>query len=270
MPIGLNFPGKEKDERVVMLRRRHPFILFKQNFIFLLYFLIPVAIYAVAKFWLTFILNFPIYPMVVLLVSVYYSFFLLFLLIEWIDYYFDVWVITNKRLIDVDQIGLFKRVVSETRLDRIQDVTVDITGLFGTLFHYGNVHVQTAARTQRFEIKQVSNPAEIRTTILNMYDEYTRRLAKRPHKPDTQLPGQSSQPNQPGSPASAEAVSSQPASPVGGPVASEPSVAPADGTQPQPAPSVLPPAGGVQPQSPSATPPASADNSPDVDQPPSN
>ncbi|NQV13371.1 MAG: PH domain-containing protein [Parcubacteria group bacterium] len=264
MPIGLNFPGKEKDERVVMLRRRHLFILFKQNSIFLLYFLIPVAIYAVAKFWLTSILNFPIYPIFVLLISVYYSFFLLFLLIEWIDYYFDVWVITNKRLIDVDQIGLFKRVVSETRLDRIQDVTVDITGLFGTLFHYGNVHVQTAARTQRFEIRQVSNPAEIRTTILNMYDEYTRRLAKKGHHaPSASVETTPSQPMASESPtAPTNEAQPQPESPASSPTG---------GAQPQSPPSSVPPsADEAQPQPPSSTPPASADNSPDASRPPQN
>ena len=188
MPIGFDFPGKEKDEQVVLLLRRHPFILFKQNFIFLIYFFIPVLVYVVGKFWLTFLLNFPIYPIFVLLVSVYYSFFLMFLLIEWIDYYFDVWVVTNKRLVDVDQIGLFKRVVSETRLDRIQDATVEITGMFGTLFHFGNVHVQTAARQQRFEIKQVPNPIRVRSVVLNMYDKYTHHLAKRSHPPQPPTP----------------------------------------------------------------------------------
>lgn len=181
MPIGFNFPGKEKDEQVVLLLRRHLFILLKQNLLFLIYFSIPVAIYILAKFWFTFILNFPVYPVFVLVVSTYYSFFLLFLLIEWIDYYFDVWVVTDKRLIDVDQVGLFKRVVSETRLDRIQDATVEINGMFPTLFHYGNIHIQTAARTQRFVIRQVSEPTRVRSTVLNMYDKYVQHLGQRDH-----------------------------------------------------------------------------------------
>ncbi|MBU1177899.1 PH domain-containing protein [Patescibacteria group bacterium] len=207
MPIGFDFPGKEKNEKVVLLLRRHPFILFKQNFIFLIYFSIPVLIYVVGKFWLTFFLNFPVYPIFVLLVSIYYSFFLLFLLIEWIDYYFDVWVVTDKRLIDVDQIGLFKRVVSETRLDRIQDATVEITGMFGTLFHYGNVHIQTAARTQRFEIKQVPEPTQVRSTVLSMYDKYALRMAKETHS--TAIPAATDQSAASDSPTSTQTPSAQ-------------------------------------------------------------
>ena len=183
MSLVFNFPGKEPDEKVILLLRRHPFVLFKQNLLFLIYFAIPVGVYVVAKLWLTFILSFPIYPIFVLLISIYCSFFLLFLLIEWIDYYFDVWLVTNKRLIDVDQIGLFKRVIAETRLDKIQDITVEINGPFATLFHYGNVHIQTAARTKRFEIRQVSEPSGVRTKILSLYDDYTHHLARRVHHP---------------------------------------------------------------------------------------
>jgi len=185
MPTVFNFPGKEKDEKVILLLRRHPFILVKQNLLFTLYFAIPIGIYVVAKLWLTFILSFPIYPVLILLISIYYSFFLLFLLVEWIDYYFDVWLVTNKRLIDVDQIGLFKRVIAETRLDKIQDITVEINGPFATLFHYGNIHIQTAAETKRFEIRQVSEPTAIRTTVLKLYDEFTHHLARRVHHPPT-------------------------------------------------------------------------------------
>jgi len=60
---------------------------------------------------------------------------------------------------------------------------VEINGPFATLFHYGNVHIQTAARTTRFEIRQISEPTEVRTKILSLYDDYTHHLARRVHHP---------------------------------------------------------------------------------------
>jgi hypothetical protein len=188
MPIKLDFPGKEKDEEVILLLRRHPFILVRQNLIYLLYFSIPIVVYVLGKTLFTFILSFPLYPIFILIVSLYYSFFSMFLLIEWIDYYFDAWVITNKRLIDVEQIGLFRRIVSETRLEKIQDVTFEIKGIFGTLFHYGNIHVQTAAEAQRFIFKNIPDPGDIKTKILKLYDERVKKLEIRAQTASAQQP----------------------------------------------------------------------------------
>jgi len=171
MSIDINFPGKQEDEEVKLLLRRHPFILIRQNIIYLLYFAVPLILYLLGKSYFTFILSFPIYPIFILLVSLYYFFFLFFLLIEWMDYYFDAWIITDRRLIDVEQVGLFRRSVSETRLEKIQDVTFEIKGLFGTLFHYGSINVQTAGATQNFSINKVSDPARIKTLLLALYDK---------------------------------------------------------------------------------------------------
>jgi hypothetical protein len=112
--------------------------------------------------------------------SLYYSFFLFFLLVEWIDFYFDAWIVTNKRLIDVEQIGIFRRSVSETRLEKIQDVTFEVKGIFGTIFHYGSITVQTAGAAQNFTIKQISDPAKIKTQLLSLYDERVRQVGVQP------------------------------------------------------------------------------------------
>ena len=171
MAPDIDFPGKQKDEQVKLLLRRHPFILIRQNLIYIIYFIVPPVLYFLGKAYFSFILSFPIYPIFVLITSLYYLFFLFFLLVEWIDYYFDAWIITNKRLIDVEQIGLFSRSVSETRLEKIQDVTYEVKGVFATIFHYGSINVQTAGADKNFMINHISDPAKIKTTLLTLYDE---------------------------------------------------------------------------------------------------
>ncbi len=171
MAPDINFPGKLTDEHVKLLLRRHPFVLIRQNLIYILYFIVPPILYFFGKTYFSFILSFPIYPVFILLISLYYSFFLFFLLVEWIDYYFDAWIVTDRRLIDVEQVGLFKRTVSETRLEKIQDVTFEVKGIFGTIFHYGSINVQTAGAAQNFTLNQISDPAEIKSALLNLYEE---------------------------------------------------------------------------------------------------
>lgn len=88
------------------------------------------------------------YPLIVLAVSGYGLFIWLFLFFSFIDYYLDVWLITNERIIDIKQEGFFSRTVSELKLFQIQDVTSELKGFFKFVFRYGDVYVQTAGEVQ--------------------------------------------------------------------------------------------------------------------------
>jgi len=91
--------------------------------------------------------------------------------IFWIDYYFDVWIVTDRRIIDIEQLGLFRRNVSELEHSKIQDVTTEIHGILPTLLKYGFVYVQTAGKKTRFIFKQVPRPMMIRKMVLNLQDK---------------------------------------------------------------------------------------------------
>ena len=88
--------------------------------------------------------------------------------IFWVDYYFDVWIITTSRIVDIEQIGLFRRNVSELECSKIQDVTTEIHGILPTILNYGVVYVQTAGKKTRFVFKEVSNPSLIRELIIKL------------------------------------------------------------------------------------------------------
>ena len=85
-----------------------------------------------------------------------------------VDYYLDVWVITDKRVIDIEQKGLFNREISEFPLTRVQDVTVNVKGILATIFSYGNIHVQTAGEHREFVFKEVPDPSYAKDLILKL------------------------------------------------------------------------------------------------------
>ncbi|MFH0968905.1 MAG: PH domain-containing protein [Patescibacteria group bacterium] len=89
----------------------------------------------------------------------------------WIDYYFDIWIITDERIINIEQKGLFVRSMSEVKYSRIQDVTAEEKGVIPTMLDYGDVFIQTAAETERFVFRQVPNPYELKDMIMNMQKE---------------------------------------------------------------------------------------------------
>ena len=93
-------------------------------------------------------------------------FFWSFFALLWTDYYLDVWVVTNHRVIDVEQLGLFNRTISSFRFDQIQDATVKVPGLLATLIKYGTVELRTAS-DETFAFKGVAYPTMLKERIMS-------------------------------------------------------------------------------------------------------
>ena len=98
----------------------------------------------------------------------------LFGFLVWIDYYFDVWVITNERIVNIEQRGLFNRRISELRFSRVQDVTSSVDGLIPTMLNFGDVYVQTAAEEERFVFRQVGDPFAVKDEVMRLSRESSR------------------------------------------------------------------------------------------------
>jgi hypothetical protein len=153
-------PNQIKDENIVRIIRKDIFVMLQKIILEILLIVLPFIFLAASITLFPNILEGDIsYPFVVLFGGIYYLFIWLFFFFSFIDYYLDVWIITNKRIIDVEQRGFFSRVISEQKIENIQDVTSEIHGIIPTIFKFGTVHVQTAAEKSRF----ILNKCRIRT-----------------------------------------------------------------------------------------------------------
>lgn len=172
MSENLFVPNLLPEEKVLRVIRRDIFVLFKKIF----FFLFMLALLGGMGF-LFFSLNPNLaeqeyFPLVALAASGFALFVWLFFFFSVIDYYLDVWVITNERIINIKQDGFFARTISEQRLTRIQDVTSEMNGVINTIFHCGSVFVQTAAEKERFVFEEISNPDEIRGLIMELSEAH--------------------------------------------------------------------------------------------------
>ena len=162
------FTEKRSDEDVIAIVHRHWFNIL-QNF-FLVFFMVLflfgsyVALPAL----------FPIfsdgdYQQLLVFAETLFAMLIwnLFFLI-WIDYYFDVWIITTKRIVNIEQKGLFSRQISEVELDKIQDVSAVILGIIPTFLNYGDVQIQTAAEKEKFLFKKVPDPNNLKDVIMQL------------------------------------------------------------------------------------------------------
>ncbi|MBI5222459.1 MAG: hypothetical protein HY980_03110, partial [Candidatus Magasanikbacteria bacterium] len=133
-------------EKIEYFLRRHPITFIPVLATFIILMLVPVALYFLFNNLFPSLLTGAIsYPLLVLFASVFYLSVYLFFYGQFIDFYLDVWIVTNDRIVDIEQHGLFSRSISELDLYNIQDVTVEITGFFATMFKYGNLYVKTSS-----------------------------------------------------------------------------------------------------------------------------
>jgi len=91
--------------------------------------------------------------------------------IEWTDYYLDLWIITSKRIIDVEQKGFFHREITSFRYEQIQDITVETRGLVETFFKFGTLQIQTAGHSRDIIIRDAHYPEDARSLILRLSDK---------------------------------------------------------------------------------------------------
>jgi uncharacterized membrane protein YdbT with pleckstrin-like domain len=159
-------------EHIEMLLRRHPIFLFWDFLLFVILAAAPIVVAFVLQSVVATILTGPVsMPIVAVLGSIYYLAIWLFFFSTILDYYLDIWVVTNDRVIAVEQQGLFSRTISEMDLWLIQDVTSEVNGVGATIFSYGTLSVQSAAEKARFHFENVHNPNGIRQRILDLADE---------------------------------------------------------------------------------------------------
>ena len=90
---------------------------------------------------------------------------------RFLNWFFTVHIITNKRVVDMDFDHLLHRNIAEAPLRNIEDITYTVTGSLQTVFNYGTVTVQTAAEQRELEFATVANPAKIQDLLSDLVSE---------------------------------------------------------------------------------------------------
>ena len=85
--------------------------------------------------------------------------------VVWTKYYLDTWIVTNCRLVDIDQVGLFNRKSSTLDLKHIEDITIRIEGFVNSIIECGTLSVQTAGHIQEFRIENIAYPEAAKQAI---------------------------------------------------------------------------------------------------------
>lgn len=167
-----HFVRQKSYEVLKHVLRRHSITFIPIAVLFIVLMIVPMVAFFITNTLFPEFLKGPVsFPILVLFGSLYYLTIYLFFYAQFIDYYLDLWIVTNDRIIDIEQKGLFDRVIIELDLFRIQDVTTVVSGFFPTIFKYGNVIITTASSTNQIIFKQVPYPDMVRQELIALAEE---------------------------------------------------------------------------------------------------
>jgi hypothetical protein len=159
-PQGVLFETQQEEEQILLFLRQHfivnvPWILATL--------LLLVAPFTILPFFFTLVPLPFVVPAKLILVAIIWWYLATFgyALANFLHWYYNIYIVTTERVIDIDFIQLLYKKFSEARIDRIEDVTYMSSGFFSTIFNYGFVKIQTAGEIPEIQFEMVPKPADI-------------------------------------------------------------------------------------------------------------
>ncbi len=162
----VDFEGQRSTEKVICVFRRHILTSFR-GFLFLLF--MSIAGFLPILMWpdnqkMVFVWMIAV---VIGLIGMGYSYIL---------WYFSFYLLTNERLRQTRQKSLFKKTVVDLDLTKILSVSFGVPGMWGSIFGYGTILVQTSAGD--LVLSTVKNPEEIHNQLQNAIHEANKEANK--------------------------------------------------------------------------------------------
>lgn len=160
-PKNMHFESQHEKEQVLLVLRQHPILNLPWILLSIFLLLAPLVIFPFLPIVAVFPGIFSLFATLVwyLLVTAY-------IIESFLYWYFNIYIITDERIIDVDFYNLIYKEVSEAKIDRIEDVTATTAGFWGAIFDFGTISIQTAAEKRQFSFAAVPQPAKV-TKFLN-------------------------------------------------------------------------------------------------------
>ncbi|MFH0749906.1 MAG: PH domain-containing protein [Candidatus Gottesmanbacteria bacterium] len=163
-PKHLRFETQEKDEVVILFLRQHLITLIPWFIVGAVMVLVPTILFPLIIKLISTALAVPVGYIIVGTVFWYVATFG-FMMSKFLYWFFNIFIVTNERIVDIDFVNLLYKDIAETQLERVQDISYQTRGVLATMFNYGNVMIQTAGEVPNFAFERVPRPNEVTDII---------------------------------------------------------------------------------------------------------
>lgn len=178
------FPGQEPNEPVFVFIRPYwvAFLPTLFAFVFLTAMAILVQFIAASG-------SLPIVPPeairpIILTLGIFELVGLTVFLITFFDFYYDIAIVTDRELVDIDQEQLFFRRISRLNLEDVEDVTSVTSGFMQSTFNFGSIEIQTAGEARNFIIDNIRQPAAVEAIISDLASQAKTQIPESQRVPE--------------------------------------------------------------------------------------
>lgn len=176
-PKNIHLDIQDKNETIILVLRQHLITQLREVAILLGFIFVIPGLLATAGF-------------LDLLPTAFLSAFYLFWVVlafglttrAFLMWFFNVYIITDERVIDVDFNSMIHRNISSAKIENIEDVTSKSVGPLAAIFDYGTIILQTAGAKNEFEFDHVPYPGKIKKLLNELIlEEEREKLEGRVH-----------------------------------------------------------------------------------------
>lgn len=160
-PKEISFQTQKPHETIILFLRSH-FITNSSWIIFTVILLtLPIIIILLLPlFQIDFLSSQTLARFTTIYVLFYYLMVSSYAFISFLHWFYNVFIVTSERIIDIDYSDIVIHNIAITSLTHIQDVNYTQSGFIPTFFNYGDLFVQTAGNEKNFEALSVPKPRE--------------------------------------------------------------------------------------------------------------
>lgn len=155
------FPDQLDGEEVELMFRKHPIVM-RKGLVFGMFGpligILPTAIWPTLGFGWFFA---GLFGGILLGLLIFFPF--------WINWFYSVYIVTDRRFIQITQRGLFNKSFVDLGLNQIQSLNYEIRGLQATLLGYGTILIQTYMGD--LVIHEVHHPAKLYKQLITILRE---------------------------------------------------------------------------------------------------
>lgn len=163
-PDHLRFETQEEKEVVILFVRQH--IIMNLPWVLLTFVLAIAPTIVFPKLFALMRINFPLPSGYFFIGTVFWYLATFgFALANFISWFFNIYIVTNERIVDIDFYYLLYKKFSEAELTRIQDISYTTGGIVAAIFNFGDVMVETAGEAPNIIFERVPYPEKVVETI---------------------------------------------------------------------------------------------------------
>lgn len=183
-PTNCRFEGQDVDEKILLLLRAHPITNLK--------WIIPAVLIFLWPFFIPIPRDLQFFNLA--LTTIPQTFGIIFLIINYLVvltitfegflyWYFNVIIVTEKNIVDVDFHSILFKNIDVAPLRNVEDTSSSMGGILNAIFHYGNVFIQTAGTANNIDLYSVPRPHHVADFILDAVHKVYERGKDAHHHP---------------------------------------------------------------------------------------